>query len=714
MICSSPPAYTRSGFVAAAIRTVLIFCGFVASALSEDICSTRACEEVARIYGQSLNLSRDPCSDFFSYVCDGWIRTMMGKYEFSSARVSTSTDDLLAEAVKTILLKKMRQAPLDATNGSHKVVRDSEMQPIMFFKSCTLSAKRPPGELNLATIRKFFHEIELPFFDEDATTGRNALSAILHLAIRFNINPILRVDFRKNGLLIRKTHTVLPSTLELNMEADQIEEQWKARILESFKNSSQDAAIIVEFGSFFEAFNVRVTRQNLLRLGRSYFTIRDAMRFVFLSTEAYTTYRLNTWSMGLGTTYFDFFNKHTGNLAKLQEEDRITMVPFFFEPLVIAMTDPELSPIFIDFVSVHLLRNEFLGHLGRTKCAHSAKCDPAIESEAEKFCATITQRVFQWSTAAMVARATHTDYTVRRARYLFNLFKCMYAKRIDGAGGMDMRTRVQIIEALVRVRARGLYPESLDRFEISELGFALSPYDMVHNIIEVRRSKRSLQLAAVGFPFHRNMNLDAPIGFIYYAATADVYLPASLLEFPYMVETLPLWSTLGAIGWAAAHEIGHAILKTVKNIATRARSPLERNESYYHTAYANSEECFKELYDAPFLNENQNERFYLEEAIADHLSLRVSLDALKWLKERNTFPRLPMKSIFNFEQMFFISRVYPQCWLSPFFSWSSAESHPPNFHRVNRGLSNFSPFATAFQCKSKDAMIAQTPCNAMF
>lgn len=148
----------------------------------------------------------------------------------------------------------------------------------------------------------------------------------------------------------------------------------------------------------------------------------------------------------------------------------------------------------------------------------------------------------------MAARATHTDYTVRSSRYIFALLKSMFAKvsflldflpdwvfqgflrgsvrparnstarrlfqRIAELDGMDLKTRVRVLKSLVRVRVRGVYSESLDNFEISELQFAVSPHDLVHNIVEVKRSKRALNLARVGFPFHRNVSYDAvsPVG----------------------------------------------------------------------------------------------------------------------------------------------------------------------------------------------------------
>lgn len=39
-----------------------------------NVCRTKACEEVASYIKSSIDTSKDPCNDFFDYVCGGWIQ----------------------------------------------------------------------------------------------------------------------------------------------------------------------------------------------------------------------------------------------------------------------------------------------------------------------------------------------------------------------------------------------------------------------------------------------------------------------------------------------------------------------------------------------------------------------------------------------------------------------------------------------------------------
>ncbi|XP_064454930.1 uncharacterized protein LOC135366194 [Ornithodoros turicata] len=45
-----------------------------AAGLLSSLCNGTACRSYSRALGASLNRSRNPCDDFYSYVCDGWVK----------------------------------------------------------------------------------------------------------------------------------------------------------------------------------------------------------------------------------------------------------------------------------------------------------------------------------------------------------------------------------------------------------------------------------------------------------------------------------------------------------------------------------------------------------------------------------------------------------------------------------------------------------------
>ena len=73
---------------------------------------------------------------------------------------------------------------------------------------------------------------------------------------------------------------------------------------------------------------------------------------------------------------------------------------------------------------------------------------------------------------------------------------------------MDAATQVYVIDYLMAVQPRQLHPEALDRFETSEFAFRVSPYDLLHNLIEIKRAKRAEILSRIGYPHHQNVSRD--------------------------------------------------------------------------------------------------------------------------------------------------------------------------------------------------------------
>lgn len=62
-----------------------------------------------------------------------------------------------------------------------------------------------------------------------------------------------------------------------------------------------------------------------------------------------------------------------------------------------------------------------------------------------------------------------------------------------------------MLEDLYKVRARYIEPEALDKMAIPELDFAVSPNDLLYNVIEIKRAKRAMEVGMIGQPKYRDM-----------------------------------------------------------------------------------------------------------------------------------------------------------------------------------------------------------------
>lgn len=73
---------------------------------------------------------------------------------------------------------------------------------------------------------------------------------------------------------------------------------------------------------------------------------------------------------------------------------------------------------------------------------------------------------------------------------------------------MSDATNLFIHEALSRVRSQAMYPEYLDRPGSTELRFPVSSHDLLQNVIRSRRAKQALKLGRIGYPFHRDDDIE--------------------------------------------------------------------------------------------------------------------------------------------------------------------------------------------------------------
>ncbi|XP_075528263.1 membrane metallo-endopeptidase-like 1 [Dermacentor variabilis] len=65
------------------------------------VCDTKACIERAKLINESLNTSVDPCSDFYSYACGGWISKHSLPDGASSYGIFQMLDDELLETLNS-------------------------------------------------------------------------------------------------------------------------------------------------------------------------------------------------------------------------------------------------------------------------------------------------------------------------------------------------------------------------------------------------------------------------------------------------------------------------------------------------------------------------------------------------------------------------------------------------------------------------------------
>lgn len=182
--------------------TLIVLCTLlitfpIAIRTQDGFCHSTVCDEVAEVIDQMMNETASaPCDDYFTYVCSGRMENVKKVLEPKNIkRLVGPLDSIQYEVDPEIMLKELKRLrSLTIEN-----LRESEIQPVMFFKTCLRSIRNSNSDLNTMTLRKFSHQVDLPFFDEtpdskDNCAGKSPLATLMKLAMQFGIYPLFKIS----------------------------------------------------------------------------------------------------------------------------------------------------------------------------------------------------------------------------------------------------------------------------------------------------------------------------------------------------------------------------------------------------------------------------------------------------------------------------------------------------------------------------------------
>lgn len=355
----------------------------IAGRTQDSTCRSEVCKLVAEVIDQTVNDTLEPCDDYFTYVCSGWMEKVKKILEPKNKPMLVGPlDSIQLEVVPRFVLRELKRLRKLA-NATKNNLRESEMQPAMFFKSCLRSIRKTNWEFNIITLRKFFHEVDLPFFDETADTKDNCtdkspLTTLMKLALKFAIYPLFRIKLAAREINVDKTEFRKEVPDHSNRTAQERADDWTATLRDDIQFDELDTFIYAELGALLDAYHIRAPSSAIIRWGRNY----EAVLKNYENEDGFsqytnrTSYLLGQRAKVVDSTYLELLDQHTGNLAHLEGNHTISFAPSFFEPIIIMLTDKALAPIFTDYIRIYLLKEALPDLVKRTRCSiEGEECD---------------------------------------------------------------------------------------------------------------------------------------------------------------------------------------------------------------------------------------------------------------------------------------------------------------------------------------------------
>ncbi|XP_003743929.1 endothelin-converting enzyme homolog [Galendromus occidentalis] len=187
----------------------------------------------------------------------------------------------------------------------------------------------------------------------------------------------------------------------------------------------------------------------------------------------------------------------------------------------------------------------------------------------------------------------------------------------------------------------------------------------------------------------------------------SIYLPVGLMMKPFYELQYPDFLKYGAIGSILAHELTHALMTNLVNVAPGGWEVTPAEAVFRERAM-----CFVKQYSS-YGTENMrvDGLATLEENLGDNIGLAIAFHVYKSRATgRVHLPQLGLNS----DQLFFVSYARSFC-VRPGERDSQAllsNAHTPDSYRVNGALSNIRDFSLAFKCNRNSLMTSDYKCNA--
>ena len=283
---------------------------------------------------------------------------------------------------------------------------------------------------------------------------------------------------------------------------------------------------------------------------------------------------------------------------------------------------------------------------------------------------------------------------------------------LPGLSWMDDLTRTRAREKLTMVSNKIGYPDTWRDYS----SLVLRRGDHAGNVMAASRFEFRRQYDKVGKPVDRNEWIMTPptVNAYYNPTVNEMVFPAGILQPPFFHRDHPRSMNYGAVGMAMGHELthgfddqgrkfdGHGAMREWWDPAVVAR--FEERARCVETWYSKYEV-------EP--GAKVNGKLTLGENIADLGGIKQAYRAYKAWEEKNGAPPSPVPGLNN-DQLFFVG--FAQSWcerMTPERARMhvSVDPHSPARFRVEGPLAHFPAFSEAFACAPATPMNPKDKCE---
>uniref|UniRef100_A0AC34Q1X1 Uncharacterized protein n=1 Tax=Panagrolaimus sp. JU765 TaxID=591449 RepID=A0AC34Q1X1_9BILA len=704
--------------------------------------------EAQQYFQYSLNLTADPCNDFYNYACGSYQQPL----SFTVYR--NRNYDTMAQQLETI-----SQPGYNGNMASSTAIKKT----VMFYNQCktarnNLNALIKDGQVVKSVLDEFSTYTGLAFnwFDNSAANkpdSKTLAKALAFLSVKYGVNTLVtplqdtnpRNDSRFKGYVL-----YIDQNSAFYSKSYYQPGAW-TKTLPAY--TSNAVALFKNYGDSIKAnYNIHDVAKSIdavidfeHTLATTYST-DDITRRTFLRSWNPTT-------VSAITAKFLDWNTYVSEIASLSGVnfvDSSTVANYYvslFEPTQITNMDTFLNTVNGDtivkylyfrlllsqqeFVYVGNSTSKYVRVYPREETSHEIgrrfpRKDPFESAETDftpRQCAYETLANLQYANARVFTEVLYPTQDSRTkiktdTTKVITAIKNAMQSMLDDLTWLDATSRLGARSKVENLVINIAYPDfildnaALDNYH-NALNFANTDnyFAMLRKLTVFNQYQNFIYLTRNTVDRHDFLGPPGTVNAWYQPELNSITIPEGILQQPYYDTDWPASVKFGALGVIVGHELGHAFDDQGVQWDGFGQLNLWMTNTSYQSftdmakcvvdEYSNFQPLNASVYSPSHLNGANTQG----ENIADNGGIHSGYRSYrKWIALNGPDPQLPDRilSQFNHDQLFFLSFSQVWCQMPPtpdeIYKQILVDVHSPSKYRVLGTIQNFPAFRTAFNC----------------
>ncbi|XP_053690954.1 endothelin-converting enzyme 2-like [Sabethes cyaneus] len=734
--------FCRRFFICILLLTVVVLSSVIYAAIHfartlPDVCHTKECLRSAAAFKQSMDLTVDPCDDFYSYVCGNWADDhprpeMRGEYDWFGER--------------QIKIFRNIRAKLE-TNASRSDPKPVAQSKAMYKSCLDYAARKKEG---FKAVSKYLKEFGLPavptLLNQSRISSRNYkfdwVSSVAKIQRKLGFNVIIgfdivpdHLDKNRNRLTLEYFYT--PGDFQFpfyewsKFKPKGHSRSSKRRIVDSEEEEDEDenekslnpedVAELLEqtVEAIHPGLNIMKWKNRFVPLAEQFIAFHKALPERYESedddADYYSVEELQkltdsyiapkkpypVWQRYFNVLFDDFPNAKPRPDEKLQMDNGTVQYLLKLIDSVSRQSQAQIELYVWSRVASFLVDHELND----------------VESEQE--CAENVHRFLGLAVSYAIADQNFLTGTKPRIERMLREIGTEFDGIVLETDWMDAYTKYASLEKSKAMKSLIGFPDwIMDSKKLNEYyqGLRVDEHRYLENWVSAIEFLQTDRLRSWQVKNNRVWDMDpTEVNAFYLAERNAIYIPVAIIQYPFYYLGLEALN-YGALGEVLGHELTHGFDNSGRHFDKNGN--LERwwsNQTIRE--YDSRADCFVKQYGSYYVKEAKqyvNGSLTLGENIADNGGLREAFWAYKsFKKEHGPESTLPGFEEFTHEQLLFISYGNQNCQIiSPSVAKGLLQDeHSPSRFRVRGVLSNMPEFSEVFNCPIGSAMNPEKKCR---